>query len=419
MTGAIGCTRYADMYGRRAVLLYSNIFVLCSTALYAAAVNIPMLAVARYLAGVSSGCALGTFSAYVAEITTQRARCTLGSMLQANISNGIALALLLSLGLTKPPLWRVLFSMTGAIAIANVALLTMCVESPKWLVSKNRLPEARVALQRLRGSADCTEEFDTLVDNVRAEMGQDAYTATIIDLLRGRTPDNLRHQLVVALVCIVFQQVSGMSGVLFFSTTLFKSITAPVVGYSAAPTMAQILTSVLAVVGVAATFAGMFAAGRFGRRTLMLFAHAVLALCSLLIFVGSMWNINGLAIAMVFLFYSAFLTGPGPLPWVIPIEMTPIYAVSAIVAVMGGVGYTLIFAVGMVFPSLHAALGGYTFLIFAALNLLAVAVFALVVPETKDRGTTAMIQVHCVGVHNVMRQQYQLDKLADKGEEAA
>ncbi|KAJ2128990.1 Bifunctional purine biosynthesis protein PurH, partial [Coemansia sp. RSA 788] len=284
-----------------------------------------MLLIARFLVGVAQGCANGTFTNYVAEISTPRARNTLGSVIQFSTCIGTMMSQLLALGLTVPPLWRVLFAITGVISLIHMALLTMCVESPKWLVSKDRIDEARNALQRLRKSADCTEEFNTLVNTVHAEMGPNAYTATIYDVVRGKTPDNLRHQLLIAVLGMAFQQLSGISGVSFFSTKLFNSITnAPT--HSTKPTLAQILTGMVSTIGTLAALFGIAMAGYFGRRTLLIFSHMAMAISSILISVGSVKGYNVLAIAMVFVFYCVYIVGAGSIPWVFPAEMTPIYA---------------------------------------------------------------------------------------------
>ncbi|KAJ2727831.1 Bifunctional purine biosynthesis protein PurH [Coemansia sp. D1744] len=414
LVGAISCTRYANMYGRKAVLMYSNILAIVAAILFGVAVNIPMLAIARFLAGVAQGCANGTFTNYVVEITTPRARNTLGSMIQASISTGTMLAQLLSLRLSTPPLWRILFAITGVISLIHMAMLTMCVESPKWLVSKDRIDEARNALQKLRKSADCTEEFNTLVNTVRAEMGPSAYTASISDVIRGKTPDNLRHQLLLAILVMVFQQFSGIAGVSFYSTKLFGSITEPSTHYSTTPTLAQILTGILSVVGTLVALTGLALAGYFGRRTLMLFSHTSMFVCSILIAVGSIMGYNIMAIVMVFVFFAVFIVGPGPLPWVIPGEMTPIYAVSATIAVSGSVAYTCLFTIGIVFSSLLDALKGYTFLLFAATNLIAAVTLFFLLPETKDRRVSDMIQTHSVGVHNIMQQKYRSEVYVEK-----
>ncbi|KAJ2185985.1 Bifunctional purine biosynthesis protein PurH [Coemansia sp. RSA 532] len=416
LAGAISCTHFANAYGRKAVLLYSNVLSILGGLLFGVSVNAPMLLIARFLVGVAQGCANGTFTNYVAEISTPRARNTLGSVIQFSTCIGTMMSQLLALGLTVPPLWRVLFAITGVISLIHMALLTMCVESPKWLVSKDRIDEARNALQRLRKSADCTEEFNTLVNTVHAEMGPNAYTATIYDVVRGKTPDNLRHQLLIAVLGMAFQQLSGISGVSFFSTKLFNSITnAPT--HSTKPTLAQILTGMVSTIGTLAALFGIAMAGYFGRRTLLIFSHMAMAISSILISVGSVKGYNVLAIAMVFVFYCVYIVGAGSIPWVFPAEMTPIYAVSAISAVSGSIAYASVFAIGMAFAPLMDVLKGYTFLLFAATNLAASVLFFFLLPETKDKRVTEMIRIHSVGVHNVMKRKYRAELYSEKDKE--
>ncbi|KAJ2668337.1 Bifunctional purine biosynthesis protein PurH [Coemansia sp. RSA 1085] len=411
LVGAILCTRFANAYGRKAVLVYSNLIAILAAVLFGVAINIPMFIVARFLSGVAQGCANGTFSTYVAETTTPKARDILGSTIQMSISAGTMLAQLASLGLTNPPLWRVLFAITGVIALAHMLLMTRCVESPKWLLSKNRPDEAQDALQRLRKSADCTDEFKALMQTVQAEMGPNAYSASIPDLLLGKTPDNLRHQLVLAILCMVFQQISGMSGVSFYSTKLFETITNPPTHYNPKPNLAQILTGILSIVGLLAAVAGMLLAGYFGRRTLMLFSHISMAVCSVLISVGSIKEYNIMAICMVFVFYAVYLVGPGPLPWAIPGELTPIYAISSLLAIAGFTGYSGVFTIGMAFSPLLDALQGCTFIIFAATNTVAAIALFFLLPETKGRYIPDMIRTHSVGLHNVMQSKYRTSEL--------
>ncbi|KAJ2482807.1 Bifunctional purine biosynthesis protein PurH [Coemansia sp. RSA 2131] len=418
LAGAISCTHFANAYGRKAVLMYSNVLSILGGLLFGVAVNAPMLLVARLLVGMAQGCANGTFTNYVAEISTPRARNTLGSVIQFSTCIGTMLSQLLALGLTVPPLWRVLFATTGFISIINMSLLVACVESPKWLVSKDRIDEARDVLQRLRKSADCTEEFKALVDTVRAEMGPNAYTATIYDVVRGKTPDNLRHQLLIAVLGMAFQQLSGISGVSFFSTKLFNSITEVPTHYSTKPTLAQILTGMVSTVGSLAALAGIAMAGYFGRRTLLIFSHMAMAISSILISVGSVKGYNILAIAMVFVFYCVYIVGAGSIPWVFPAEMTPIYAVSAISAVSGSIAYASVFAIGMAFAPLMDILKGYTFLLFAATNLAASLLFFFLLPETKDKRVTEMIRIHSVGVHNVMKRKYRSELYSEKDKES-
>ncbi|KAJ2830641.1 Bifunctional purine biosynthesis protein PurH [Coemansia erecta] len=417
LAGAISCTHFTNAYGRKAVLMYSNIISILAGILFGVAVNTPMLLIARAMVGFAQGCANGTFTTYVSEITTPRARNTLGSVYQLSVCIGTALSQVLALGLTKPPLWRLLLATTSIISVFSMLLLVLCVESPKWLVSKERLSEGQAALQKLRKSADCTEEFRCLVDTVRSEMGPSAYSATIVEVLRGKTPDNLRHQLLIAVLGMTFQQLSGISGVSFFSTKLFTSITETPTHYSPTPTMAQILTGLVSTVGIIAALVGIAMAGYFGRRPLLIFSHMAMAISSILISVGSVKGYNILAITMVFVFYAVYIVGAGSLPWVYPGEMTPIYAVSAIIAVSGSIAYSCVFVIGMVFSPLMDVLKGYTFLIFAATNLAAVIAFFFLLPETKDKHVSDMIRTHSVGVHNVIQRKYRSELYNEKDKE--
>ncbi|KAJ2578740.1 Bifunctional purine biosynthesis protein PurH, partial [Coemansia sp. RSA 1836] len=408
LAGALMSTFFSNRYGRKTVLVYSNIPAIAAAVLYGLSINMAMLIVARLLSGIALGSSLGTFTMYVVEITTPKARNSLGGMAQMAIIFGIMLSQVSSLGLSKPPLWRLLFAISGVLSLLNMALLHFCVESPKWLAMKGKLTESRDSLQQLRKGVDCTDEWAQLASSAvisssiseltmrEANNGSIPKTSSVIDVLLGRTPDNLRHQLVVTVVLMASQQTSGISGVSFYSSTLFNSITSSKDESNAAsiPTLAHILASVMAIVGTLVMPMCMLLASYFGRRPLMIWSHGVMAICCVLISVGSIVGLNALTITMVFVYYAVFFVGAGPIPWVCPNEMTPTYAAAAIGAIGGSVNYTLIFAIGLVFAPLLDALGGYTFLLFGAANLLSALFCFLYLPETKDCQVADIARLH-------------------------
>ncbi|KAJ2008994.1 Bifunctional purine biosynthesis protein PurH [Coemansia thaxteri] len=427
LTGALASPHYSNIYGRKTVLIYSNVPAIAAAIILALAVDLAMLILARILVGVAMGASVCTFATYVVEITTPRARNSLGAMTQFGIIFGIMLSQTTSLGLSNSPLWRVLFAMTGALSLASMAVLRSCVESPKWLAMKGHLAESREALQRLRGDADCTTEFaqiasivscsssgtEMVSSNIGAGDGCPK-TCSVIEVLLGRTPDNLRHQLLVAATIMLAQQASGIGGVSFFSYSLFSSVTASnPSGSTSSPTLAQILTSVMAITGTLTMPISMVLAVYFGRRPLLIISHVLMGLCCVLISVGSIVGASSLTITMVFIYFSAFMIGAGPIPWIVPSEMTPTYAVAAIGAISSCVGYVCIFAIGLAFAPLLKALGGYTFLLFGAMNILAALFFYVYLPETKDRQVAEVVSVHSVGIHSVLRAKYRIEQQKD------
>ncbi|KAJ2689762.1 Bifunctional purine biosynthesis protein PurH [Coemansia spiralis] len=427
LVGALSSTYFSNRFGRKTVLVYSNIPAIVAAILYGLAVNMAMLIVARLLSGVALGSALGTFTMYTVEVTTPKARNSLGGMAQMAIIFGIMLSQTSSLGLSRPPLWRLLFAFSGVLSVLNMALLYFCVESPKWLAMNGKLADARDSLQQLRRGTDCTAEFEQLTSSVMisntselatgANNGNSTKTSSVIDVMLGRTPDNLRHQLVVTIVVMASQQTSGISGVSFYSSTLFNSISKPSESDAfTIPTLAQILASVLAISGTLVMPLCMVLATYIGRRPLMIWSHTVMALCCVLISVGSIVGLNALTITMVFVYYAAFFVGPGPIPWVCPNEMTPTYAVGAVCAVGGSVNYVIIFVMGLVFSPLLDALGGYTFLIFGVANLLSALFCLLYLPETKDCQVADVAKLHSVGLHSVLGAKYRVDPLKTSSE---
>ncbi|KAI9505389.1 general substrate transporter, partial [Coemansia spiralis] len=392
LIGANACMWFADKYGRRFVLLYSNVIGIVSAILVGLAVNIDMLISGRVIAGIAQGAANGTFSCYVTEVTTPRARNSLAAMTQMAVIVGQMLGIVCSLGMLRPPLWRVLFSLTGAFCIASFLILPLCTESPKWLITKGKLDKAQKGLRRLRKGTDITREFEKMVAETQNSGDGNECTASLLDIVTNRTPENLRHQLLVASMSMVFQQASGISMLGFFSTTLFNTISSTGETKNFRPKLAQILSAVLFVVGMVSTFAGMLLATHVGRRTLMLAAHGAMCIFSVFLSLGSLLHLPALAITMSYLFFAVFFVGPGPIPWAIPSEITPTYAVGSMTAINNSVVYISAFISGLVFEPMLTAMGGYTFLLFAATNALAAVFFCLFLPETKSKHVADVVK---------------------------
>ncbi|ORX70641.1 general substrate transporter, partial [Linderina pennispora] len=383
LVGTVAGNPISDKFGRKFVLTWGPLFALVGGLLLATTTTLAQLIIGRLFVGFAAGFCNGALSVYVGEITTPKARDVLGGTLQLATNVGILLANVLSLGLSKPPLWRVLFSFTGIFGIATTLLFPICVESPKWLVSRGRVEEARAALLKLRKDADIEQELQEMVDDDAKEKARatEVPKVNVMDLILGRTPDNLRHQFVVVCMLMFFQQLSGINAVIFYSTQIFNRTTKD--DPANIPTLAQILSCVISIVAAIFTFVGMLLGARFGRRTLMLLSHGTMALFSMLMAVGSIKGIDGLVITMVFLYNVFFNFGVGPLPWAAASEMTPAYAMSAMAAVGGAVNYAFTFAIGVFFPPMQEGLGDYTFFFFMGFNIAAFIFCFFFLPETK------------------------------------
>ncbi|KAJ1672078.1 Bifunctional purine biosynthesis protein PurH, partial [Spiromyces aspiralis] len=208
--------------------MWSNLFTVAGSLVLATSTTFAQIIVGRFIMGLQTGMASSTISAYIGEITTPKARTTLGSLLQSSVTIGIFLALTISLGLSKPPLWRILLGLSGIVGLASMLMFRNAVESPRWLVNNGREDEARQSLQSLRRGADIDaelEDYRNLAKSSAAVFAPSPSTnrskpgfisprgATIMDILLNRTPHNLRHQLLVVTCLMIFQQFSGINAI--------------------------------------------------------------------------------------------------------------------------------------------------------------------------------------------------------------
>lgn len=147
----------ADWLGRRPVLIISSVLYFLSGIVMLWAPNVYILLLARLLDGFGIGLALTLVPLYISETAPPEIRGSLNTLPQFTGSGGMFLSycMVFGMSLTKSPSWRL---MLGVLSIPSLVYFALTVfflpESPRWLVSKGRMLEAKHVLQRLRGRED-------------------------------------------------------------------------------------------------------------------------------------------------------------------------------------------------------------------------------------------------------------------------
>lgn len=428
LVGSLIAGRAADRFGRRSVLLANNSFYIIGAVLMGTSTTITQLAIGRFVAGIGCGISSTVVATYNSECAPIKARGLLGTMLQLAVEGGIFFSQLIATSLVKTPNWRILFGLSGVVSLVQFAWLPFMPESPKFLVSKGRLSEARMALEYLRPAHDISNEFADIVDasghktnsssleKSTCKEEQDSNRVSLHSstsyvnpktvgmggLLRGRTPDVIWHPLFCTLFLMGFQQWTGAKGIVFYSTELLaKVFNLDTSQITHTPNEAQWVTIGLAGAGIVAVLASMALIDRLGRRRLLLTSTAGLALSCALIVVGRTKNKPILAIVSMFSFKFAYGLGMAPIPWLTASEMLPYYALGTVSGLASALNWAMIFSVGFIFPILANVLDSFLFLPFAILNLVAFVVVLLVVPETKGRSISDILFHHGKRVHIV------------------
>ncbi|KAG0245027.1 Solute carrier 2, facilitated glucose transporter member 2, partial [Mortierella polycephala] len=283
--------------------------------------------------------------------------------------------------------------------------------SPRYLVSKNRLEEARVALQKLRGSDSNIEvEYSDMVQlllghnnasstknsaalngvsqdsafedvnyktdteiPVTATNATSSQSYSIISLFKSEC----RGLAIIGIIVHFFQQASGINGLIYYSTSFLGDVFGS--GNS------KYITVGVSVCNLLSTLTSVFLIDRTGRRTLLLLSCGGVALSSILLVIGAYIDVGVLVVISVFLYTIFFAIGLGPIPWLLLSELLPTYALSPASSVATAVNWGTNFVIGLVFPSLNNGLGNGTFILFATITAIAFVYIWFFVPETKAR----------------------------------
>ena len=272
------------------------------------------------------------------------------------ISSGLAISAWLNLGMsftTGSVSWRFPLAMSAFWALIVIFTVPMLPESPRWLVKKGRIEEARETLSALEDApeddpvvrADIAEISDSL-----AITGQGHF----VDIFKN---GELRLFNRACLACAgqLFQQMSGINALAFYVTTIFHDY----LGVSAV--QARILGASVFTFQTLCSPIGVLTVDRFGRRKLMMFAALGMGSCMAIVAGTSSQPDNkaavGTAGAFIFLFSLFFPTGFLGLTFLYAAEISPLSHRVPITGLSTGSAWIFNFLVAEVTPVGFATLG--------------------------------------------------------------
>ncbi|KAG5248195.1 transporter-related family protein [Salix suchowensis] len=159
----------SDLLGRRPLLIISSLLYFVSGLVMLWSPNVYVLLLARLLDGFGIGLAVTLIPVYISETAPPEIRGLLNTLPQFTGSVGMFLSycMVFGMSLMEAPSWRL---MLGVLFIPSIIYFLLTVfflpESPRWLVSKGRMLEAKKVLQRLRGREDVAGELALLVEGL-------------------------------------------------------------------------------------------------------------------------------------------------------------------------------------------------------------------------------------------------------------
>ncbi len=405
--GAIIAGNLSDRWGRLRVMFIGAIMFFASSIGAGLAFSAWDLAFWRVIGGLGIGIASVVAPAYIAEIAPRQIRGGLASLQQLAITIGIFAALLSDALLANAAggadsvlwfgleAWRWMF-LVGVIPSAVYGILSFTVpESPRYLLSKGRVDEARAIFARLMPPADLDQtirELQTAIETDRKNAGVS---------IRGPVL-GLQRIVWVGIILSVFQQFVGINVIFYYSTSLWQSV-----GFDESDSFT--ISVVTSITNVLVTLIAIFLVDRVGRKPILLTGSVLMTLSLGLMAISFLFSTTDAEGAVVLpapwgpialiaanVFVVGFGASWGPLVWVLLGEIFPSRIRGKALGVAAGAQWIANFLITISFPamsswSLPLTYGMYA--VFAALSFLYV---AWRVPETKgmDIEQTETLFIH-------------------------
>ncbi|CAI7899165.1 unnamed protein product, partial [Closterium sp. NIES-53] len=160
---------FADLIGRKSVLTIAAFTLFSGAAISGWSPSVEYLVAGRSLVGLSIGFFATVAPIFISECSPPEIRGQLATLPQLMGIGAMVISYAVSFFLSLSPHtdWRLILGIEcGPSLLYILALFLVLPESPRWLVSKGRMAEARLVLQYLRGSQDVLGELAVLVEGL-------------------------------------------------------------------------------------------------------------------------------------------------------------------------------------------------------------------------------------------------------------
>ena len=306
IVGALSAGGPADKYGRKPIL-FIIAFLFATSAIGSALADSMISFIGyRFMGGLAVGASSVVAPMYISEISPANIRGRMTALFQFNVIFGILLAyisnyLLNDLGNDG---WRWMLGVGGAPAGAYFFLLFIVPESPRFLIKKGKVAEARKILKKIEAQ-DIEKEIIDIQSSMRLKKE---------NLFSGR----YGKPIAVAFLVAMFNQFSGINAILYYAPRIFE-----LSGLSSVDSMFQPV--LIGLTNGIFTILGLLIIDKVGRKKLLIVGSFGMAICLGLVsrafYMQSFEGYELLILLVGYIMFFAFSTGA--VIWVLISEVFP------------------------------------------------------------------------------------------------
>ncbi|PHH89149.1 hypothetical protein CDD83_6600 [Cordyceps sp. RAO-2017] len=385
-----------DLLGRRGVIFVAAIFSLLAPFGMAVSQSWGQLAACRMLLGIGMGLKEVTVPVFSAENSPAIIRGGLVMSWQVWTAFGIFLGTCanLAVGKTGAIAWRLQLGSAFIPAVPLVLGTWFCPESPRWCLKKKKYTKAWESLLRLRNTPlqaardlyyiNCLlEQEEILVQEAGLSPKSNLFTR-FVELF---TIPRVRRATWASGIVMIAQQLCGINIISFYSSTIFKQ--SGISDYTA-----LWASFGFGLINFVFAWPAVWTIDTFGRRALLLFTFpnmfwTLLAagLCFLIEPNNETSTARIAAVAtFVYLFAAFYSPGEGPVPFMYSAEVFPLSHREVGMSWAVATNNFWASVLSLTFPRMLIAMSSAgAFCFYAGLNILALVLIFLFVPETKQK----------------------------------
>ena len=360
--------------------------------------NLSQLVIYRIIGGLGVGMASLAAPMYIAEVSPPKDRGRMVSYYQLAVVIGFFTVFLATYfigggdtkDLTPEALkelhkvnvtegWRVMFWSELVPAIAFLVLLFSVPHSPRWLMIKGRVDEAKSVLLRVASS---DQEAEAELSEISDSLSKNPSPNLAVLFTKG-----IGFALFLGVMLSIFQQITGINAILYYGAEIFSNA----LGYGPEDALKQQLW--LGAVNLIFTFIAIYTVDSWGRKPLFITGTVGmflgLSILGLTIYTQQMGVISLLAIL---LFIGSFAMSMGPVVWVMLSEMFPNNVRSVAMSIAVAAQWLFNALVANSFPLVNESAlnqntfnGALPYFIFASFCVVAMIFVLKLVPETKGK----------------------------------
>lgn len=445
----------SDRIGRKRVLTFASLLYTVSALASAFAPTFTLLIIARMVGGFGVGASLIIAPMYIAEISPPHMRGRMVAFNQLNIVLGISVAFLTNYLILKwsasgaewvqtlrldTHTWRWMLGVEAVPAVLYFFALFLVPWSPRWLAMKGRYEEAYKVMIKACEPDEAREIIEAVRASVESEEPRERLP--ISSLFKK----SLRLVITLGLVIGVLQQITGINSVFFYAPMIFEQS-----GIGTDASFSQAIY--VGIINLVFTVVAILLIDKLGRKPLLVFGMAGIAVCMFLISYGfhsATYQLDSAAVANlpetvdiaalspiigqeftsdvayktalrdhlgavsanahesalitaaadmnawliligILGFVASFAVSIGPVMWVLFSELFPNWIRGLAISFVGLVNSAVSFGVQLVFPWELDTLGSaLTFGIYGAFAVVGLVFIIAKLPETKGRSLEAL-----------------------------